>query len=658
MSKSGSGDSKTRLVADLTEEYRKLNLTLQQTRDLSSNVATEMGKFAAPDGHGGGGGHAGGGGGGGYVPGSHAAATGGGGGGGFLSTLNSSSKAWAGTSSDQYIQNEMLRKSGAFFAGYPNKQTDRGLFTLSTNQGETFADQVIKPMQLGGTATSVLDAANAVAFGNANGLMSGLKNYNTISQSAQTISNVMPGVGLQGGMQATAALNSAGSVNRLRMIGIQVRNSNGLMRGVEDIARDLWNSINAQKTGNKKITAEDLSMSLQPGMSLDSLLNQYFGGDAVLREAVVKSLYQFAGGGTLSKESLENTGALPGVAKSISDTLSANYDKVNAYTQSGVQGLMTGNGIQIFWQELQANTKMIGDVFTWLKTFFEGAGGKGLTGGEARPGGGQTGYGIGGGTQSDYGIGGDSSGTYSPISGSSRIVSGGHYGDVRMLNINGKLTKNGPHRGNDYAVPEGTPVHAAKDGTVVETGNNPGGFGNYVVLQHDDGYQTVYGHLSQKYVSKGQAGKISAGTVIGLSGNTGLSTGPHLHFQVQTGRNGKTINPDRYLSGAMDAKTNTTTKAGVKAQSTLLGMMSAGKLFSSEGSLAVGDISAGTAGSGIGGGAESVGPSGMRAHGGHGGNLVVNINLPAGSALNEHKLAREVKRVLEEERLIRTAVTR
>lgn len=86
------------------------------------------------------------------------------------------------------------------------------------------------------------------------------------------------------------------------------------------------------------------------------------------------------------------------------------------------------------------------------------------------------------------------------------------------------------HTGIDIAVAEGTPVRAAAPGRVTVAGWE-GGFGLLVVIDHENSYETFYGHLSKVMVSVGQY--VQAGDVIALSGNTGLSTGPHLHFEVR-----------------------------------------------------------------------------------------------------------------------------
>jgi murein DD-endopeptidase MepM/ murein hydrolase activator NlpD len=98
------------------------------------------------------------------------------------------------------------------------------------------------------------------------------------------------------------------------------------------------------------------------------------------------------------------------------------------------------------------------------------------------------------------------------------------------------------HNGQDIAVPKGTPVKAADDGVVVVSGWQ-GGYGNYVAIDHGAGISTGYGHNSQLLVRVGD--KVTKGQVIAKSGSTGLSTGPHVHFEVRI--KGVPVNPLPYL---------------------------------------------------------------------------------------------------------------
>jgi len=98
------------------------------------------------------------------------------------------------------------------------------------------------------------------------------------------------------------------------------------------------------------------------------------------------------------------------------------------------------------------------------------------------------------------------------------------------------------HTGIDLACPEGTPIRAAMNGKVAFVGwSNV--FGNYVIVNHPNGYQTLYGHMASSHVKKGQ--NVTQATVIGLVGSTGYSTGAHLHFTVY--KNGRLVNPSSVL---------------------------------------------------------------------------------------------------------------
>ena len=87
------------------------------------------------------------------------------------------------------------------------------------------------------------------------------------------------------------------------------------------------------------------------------------------------------------------------------------------------------------------------------------------------------------------------------------------------------------HGGLDIGAPEGTPVHAAREGTVEEVGTNDE-YGLFVVITHPGGYQTLYGHLSSINATIGE--EVSTGYILGAVGHTGRATGPHLHFEVRT----------------------------------------------------------------------------------------------------------------------------
>lgn len=137
-----------------------------------------------------------------------------------------------------------------------------------------------------------------------------------------------------------------------------------------------------------------------------------------------------------------------------------------------------------------------------------------------------------------------------PTDGANRVSDDIHYRGVHPV----KGTPQN-HNGIDYAADMGATVRAAADGTIAHVGVNPGGYGNYIVIKHErkdkpgQYYTTLYAHLSKMYFSSGSVGsKVTKDTPIGEVGNTGASTGAHLHFEMREGTGwgvtgGAVINP-------------------------------------------------------------------------------------------------------------------
>lgn len=105
-----------------------------------------------------------------------------------------------------------------------------------------------------------------------------------------------------------------------------------------------------------------------------------------------------------------------------------------------------------------------------------------------------------------------------------------------------QLYKGGAHHGIDIAAPEGTPVSSTREGDVAQVGWSDI-YGNMIIIDHGGGIQSVYGHLSGLSVKAGYP--VLAGGKIGTCGNTGRSSGPHLHFEIR--KNGTTVDPMNYL---------------------------------------------------------------------------------------------------------------
>lgn len=105
------------------------------------------------------------------------------------------------------------------------------------------------------------------------------------------------------------------------------------------------------------------------------------------------------------------------------------------------------------------------------------------------------------------------------------------------------------HKGTDYATPTGTAIGANVAGEVTYSGYNSG-FGNYITIKDSNGYTHYYAHLSRRNVETGD--KVNIDDVLGYSGSSGISTGPHLHYEVHD-NTGKAIDSNKYI---IDSKTN------------------------------------------------------------------------------------------------------
>lgn len=116
--------------------------------------------------------------------------------------------------------------------------------------------------------------------------------------------------------------------------------------------------------------------------------------------------------------------------------------------------------------------------------------------------------------------------------------------------------RNHVHKGIDIGIPMGTPVYAIDDGTVVRSDYDEGGYGYWIAIQHYSGIGSVYAHLNEQLVHTGQ--EVKKGEIIAYSGNSGHSTGPHLHFEIVRGDvlTGTEVDPGLYISALFEAERN------------------------------------------------------------------------------------------------------
>jgi murein DD-endopeptidase MepM/ murein hydrolase activator NlpD len=99
------------------------------------------------------------------------------------------------------------------------------------------------------------------------------------------------------------------------------------------------------------------------------------------------------------------------------------------------------------------------------------------------------------------------------------------------------------HTGIDFSSPTGTPIYATGDGRVSKPKDGLAGYGKTVVIDHGYGYKSLYAHMSKIAVKPGQ--RVTRGQIIGYVGNTGISTGPHLHYEVR--KNDEPVNPVHFF---------------------------------------------------------------------------------------------------------------
>lgn len=137
-----------------------------------------------------------------------------------------------------------------------------------------------------------------------------------------------------------------------------------------------------------------------------------------------------------------------------------------------------------------------------------------------------------------------------------------------VYNRPGSHWKLGRHTGVDFSIPSGTKVVSAMAGTVLETGSVSWGpsYGISVIIDHGQGIRAIYAHLSALKVKKGD--KVEEGELIGLSGNSGNSTGPHLHFEsrVSPWRYGNDIDPTDLFDAKISIKGKVTAKLPKRAK--------------------------------------------------------------------------------------------
>ena len=337
---------------------------------------------------------------------------------------------------------------------------------------------------------------------------------------------------------ALASLRSAPTGASLYNLGINTYDAEkGQFKSAGQINRELMSTL----TRGQKVTPQDIALSLQSG-SLSGTLRDIYGGDEALIGMAQAQMMAIAEGKDPDLAVRGREEPIPILAS----VGKMNYAQTQLYETSEPKMLegfaKAADVVEDFNKAMEGAVELLG----FLKGFIGGAGGtnlgeaavtglpgilagikdlfkaafSGLTG----SGGGATGYGA---SFNANRLGGKGGGISAAPKGMVTAMYGAQ--DDGLWSASG-----GKHTGTDIAMPVGTPVEAAMDGTVSST-NAGADYGTSLILDHGNGYQTVYGHLSEKLVNLGD--KVKQGQRIAKSGDTGNSTGPHLHYEVRFGQN-------------------------------------------------------------------------------------------------------------------------
>lgn len=264
-------------------------------------------------------------------------------------------------STQEAVNTQQIAERMRFFSNNLDSPDNNKLSTRNNIPGLQYSTMNQAAAQ--GTSVTPGDMTSAVNAGNALGLMSGLSNYNAGQKGAKTgfsgilggsalASNLSPGIGLTGGIQVMANINQAKNVNMLKMIGIQTRNADGTsMVDLPQIIQQLYGILTRN---NPNITPEDISVSMMPGNALDSLLDQYFGGDVNTRSVVIAGLIQLIkqkGKSTLrtagTKEALALTGGTITAISSDANRALQEQQLIQAYSSTTNEAMVgTNNFLQ------------------------------------------------------------------------------------------------------------------------------------------------------------------------------------------------------------------------------------------------------------------------------------------------------------------------
>jgi len=278
---------------------------------------------------------------------------GGGGGGNRIASVASAASAAAYVGSaissmlpgvpDSVMQDLLTVRSGFYGLGGSS-----GTLGMQTANIRNLQNSIAK----NGTALNSMDSTQAIIAAQNAGL-GGAKNFNQVMQGAASISNLEPGMGLTQAVQAQATANRPGTVNMLRMIGINMRTPDGRVLTTGQMIDEIWNYLSKHNSGGgtKAMTREQIQMSLMPGNGIYNMLSGLFNGDDAMIKIVGDGLILKAQTGgqaidTISKKQMQALGVTSATVNKLAAKTAAQTDLLTTTASSTAAGFGDTQGLQ------------------------------------------------------------------------------------------------------------------------------------------------------------------------------------------------------------------------------------------------------------------------------------------------------------------------
>jgi hypothetical protein len=209
-------------------------------------------------------------------------------------------------------------------------------------------------------ANPMMDAMQALVAAQDYGL-TGAKNFNQNMSGIANVSNLVPGLGLEGTTRVAGLMQQGSSVNMLKGIGIQLRDDQGNMVPIDKVIDQVWNKITSdykRATGKDGVTLDMVKIGLQPGNSLDAMLSKFFGSDPMLRNTIMNGLIYKAQtqGAAISQEGVSGAGGNTAAIMSLNERNAANAGMVSQMT------VAAGKGFELANKTITALINGIGDI--------------------------------------------------------------------------------------------------------------------------------------------------------------------------------------------------------------------------------------------------------------------------------------------------------